>query len=237
MSGMIHVEQLVYGTFPFTQGFTLVSKSAGIDAALTREAVSVCKSWGEVGRPEFRSAVYHVAVPACDNVHLVGRVTRQGTDRGARMAWYQQVLLVSHADYMLAGADCFSFDKAGFFKEKWFESDRCQALDVDPAMIPASATAEVPAEHQALLDQIGPALERGDEVRFQAAHHSRLIVQLIREALASVPLERRESLAVATFAFRPVRRYDLWCAYDPAGGAPDRLEDVSVRIGSSSSAP
>ncbi len=235
MSGMIHVEQLVYGTFPFTQGFTLVSKSEGIDGALTQEAVSVCKSWGEVGRPEFRSAIYHVAVPACDNVHLVGRVTRQGTDRGARMAWYQQVLLVSREDYLLAGADCFSFDKAGFFKEKWFESDRCQALDVDPAMIPAPA-AEIPADHRTLLDQIVPALERGDEVRFQAAHHARLIVQLIREALTLVALERRESLAVATFAFRPVRRYDLWCAYDPAAGTPDRVEDVSVRIGSSSSA-
>jgi hypothetical protein len=227
---MIHVEQLVYGTFPFTQGFTLVGKSAGIDGPLAQAAIGVCKSWGEVGRPEFRSALLHVRLLEPEDRHLVSKVIRQGTDRGDRMAWYQQVLLLTHEDYLSAGADCFAFEHAGFFKERWFESDQCQPHDVEAGILAPLQAGAVSEEQAPLVQRVALALQDGRAVRFQAGEPCRFIDALCRGALAQLPVERRAQIALASFAYRPVRRYDLWCAYESGGGCPAAVDQVQVRI-------
>lgn len=226
----LHAEQLVYGTFPFTQGFTLVARSPGLDPALAQAAVQACRSWGEVGRPEFRSALWHLALPDPHAAHLVSKVIRQGTDPGARMAWYQQVLVLSDADYLAAGADCFAFDKAGFFKDRWFENDDCQPIDVDASLMPALDAAALPAATLAPARTIAASLERGREVRLHAGRPCRAIDEVCRAALALLAPERRAQVAVASFAYRPVRRYDLWCVHEPGGDCPESAEQVQPRI-------
>ena len=63
---MINIEHLVYGTFAFTQGFTLVSASPGLPRPLSSKIVEVCKAWGEVHSPEFKHALYHVPLLLTD---------------------------------------------------------------------------------------------------------------------------------------------------------------------------
>ncbi len=225
----LHAEQLVYGTFPFTQGFTLVARSSGLDPALAQAAVQACRSWGEVGRPEFRSALWHLALPAPHEAHLVSKVIRQGTDPGARMAWYHQVLILNEADYLAAGADCFAFDKAGFFKDRWFENDDCQPIDVDAALVPALDAGSLSDSAQVPARAIAAALEQGREVRLQAGRPCRAIDEVCRTALALLAPERRAAVALASFAYRPVRRYDLWCVHEPGGDCPESADQVQPR--------
>mgnify|MGYP001823427242 CR=1 FL=1 len=86
---MIKIEQLVYGTFSFTQGFTLVSASEGLPRPLSRKIVEVCKAWGEVHTQDFKHALYHVPLLLGDDedeesepdgppLHLIGKVIRLG---------------------------------------------------------------------------------------------------------------------------------------------------------------
>ncbi|MCK4414902.1 MAG: hypothetical protein KAY32_15315 [Candidatus Eisenbacteria sp.] len=273
---MIRVEQLVYGTFGFTQGFTLVSTSAGITPRLAHDAVVVCTGWGEILSPDFRSALYHVPLlgdlegagslddssdpdasrdpdalrdPDASHgldrpdrpdgsdgpdegkalVHLVGKAIRQGTDRGDRMAWYHQVLALSHSDYLAAGADCFAFDAAGFFKERWFESDRCTALEVASDVLPRFERESIAATDVPRIREVLAALAEGAEVRLPVGRATRAVRQLQRAVLISLPLRLRARLSLASFAYRPVRRYDFWSLHDQGGVAPATVGEVPVR--------
>lgn len=247
---MMHVEQLVYGTFDFTQGFTLVSTSAGISAALAREAEAVCKGWGEILSPRFRSALYHVPLaggeidpagegeaagdPAAEPPppaprHLIGKVVRQGTDRGDRMAWYHQVLVLSHADYLAAGGDCFAFEAAGFFKDRWFESDRALPLQVDPGVLPGFEHPALAGDEAAVVRAVLAALAEGSEVRLPVERATRSVLELMRTVLHLLPPELRTRLSLATFAYRPMRRYDFWSLHDQGGATPAAIAEVPVR--------
>jgi len=285
---MIRIEQLVYGTFGFTQGFTLVSTSAGITSRLAHDAVAVCTGWGEILSPDFRSALYHVPLlgdlegagslddssdpdasrdpgalrdldasrdPGASRdpdvshgsdrpdhpdgsdgdeegkalVHLVGKAIRQGTDRGDRMAWYHQVLALSHSDYLAAGADCFAFDAAGFFKERWFESDRCTALAVAPDVLPRFERESIAAADVPRIREVLAALAEGAEVRLPVGRATRAVRHLQRAVVMSLPLRLRARLSLASFAYRPVRRYDFWSLHDQGGVAPATVGEVPVR--------
>lgn len=239
---MINIEQLVYGTFAFTQGFTLVSASPGLTRPVSRRIVEVCKAWGEVHTQEFKHALYHVPLlmgdeddeesePTGPPLHLIGKVTRQGEDQsGSRMAWHQQVLAISHQDYLTAGADLFSFDKAGIFKDRWFESDECSTLTMDPAVLPRLDRTQIPASHYDLIDRMARALLTDHEVRVPAPQASRAVSTLFREVLNLLPLEIRSLVGLTTFAFRPPQRYDLWCLYESGGTQVDQAENASVHL-------
>jgi hypothetical protein len=237
---MIRVEQLVYGTFPFTQGFTLVSRSEGITSEIAQQAVDACKSWGEILTPEFGGALFHVTGPAgtaeatdgaAGSVHLVGKVLRHGVDAGGRMAWFHQVLAIPHDDYLQGGADLFAYDDAGLFRDRWFEGDQCTALTIDAGMLPPPARSGplAPAAQQRVAE-VSAALAEGAGVRIVAQRATKAVRLLMRSALAALPAERRAEVSVATLAFRPVRRYDFWCLYEADGGEPQRVEDVVCRI-------
>ncbi len=267
---MIRVEQLVYGTFTFTQGFTLVSRSEGITPKLAQQAVEACKSWGEILTPDFGGALYHVAVPSGDagvggsvtprgedgagaiprsddgagTTHLVGKVLRQGVDAGGRMAWFHQLLTIPHNDYLEGGADPFAYEDAGFFRDRWFEGDQCAALTIDAKMLQpatsagAAATAGQgsnsseplsPAAQQQVAE-VSAALGEGAAVRILASRVTKAVRRLMRGALSELPVERRSEISIATLAYRPVRRYDLWCLYEAGGGEPQRIADVVYRI-------
>jgi hypothetical protein len=245
---MIRVEQLVYGTFTFTQGFTLVSRSDGITAELAQQAVDACKSWGEILTPEFGGALYHVIARTGDDAasrddahsgggagigasegptHLVGKVLRHGVDAGGRMAWFHQVLAIPHDDYLQGGADLFAYDDAGFFRDRWFEGDQCAALTIDAGMLRTAAAPSVAPDRVAA---VSTALAEGASVRIVAQRATKAVRELMRGALATLPAERRAEVSVATLVYRPVRRYDLWCLYEAGGEEPQRVEDVVYRI-------
>ncbi len=235
---MIRVEQLVYGTFRFTQGFTLVSASEGVAPQLAQQVVGVCKAWGEILSPDFRSALYHVplAIPAGggdaaeSEFHLVGKVVRQGTDSGDRMAWYQQVLVIGATDYLQAGADPFAFDAAGFFKERWFESDRCVPVEVSESILPVLSAEAIPSDHREIAGRLCAAVIGGSEVRILAARATRLVTALFHEVISLMPVEDRARVAVATFAYHPVRHYNLWCLHEVGGPAPERIDEIVYRV-------
>ena len=226
---MIRIEQLVYGTFSFTQGFTLVSTSEGIAGSTAHEIVEVCKSWGEILDPDFRSALFHVPVADSEPLQLVGKVVRQGTDRGDRMAWYQQVLAIPRADYLRTGADCFTYDEAGFFKDRWFESDRCTTLEVEDQVLPRFERATIGPLEIPRLAELARALAGGAELRASAGRSTRAIAALFRKLLNLLPADLRRRVSLTTFAFRPVRRYDLWCIHEAGGGVPSQAQEVRIR--------
>ncbi len=211
---MIRAEQIVYGTFPFTQGFTLVGRSPGTDPETAQKAVDACRDWGEVLDPEFRSALFHVTTDDDPPLHLVGKVIRQGRDAGGRIAWYQQVLILGNDDYLAAGADFFAFDSAGIFKDRWFQSDSCESMQIPESAVPPWDYTSLRPDQLEMALQVAKSACRGAEVRFTAKKHSRDISRIIRAALRLAPRQTRARLEVATFAFRPVRHYHIWAAYD-----------------------
>lgn len=237
------IEELVYGTFPFTQGFTLVSASPGLATPLSRQIVEVCKSWGEVHDADFRRALYHVPLwgEEAENEetedqdapplwHLVGKVTRQGTDGGGRMAWYHQVLAINHGDYLAAGADCFAFNRAGLFKDRWFEKDGCSTHFVDREVIPNFSRADMPEQRLAMIEEIAKALVGGHRLRTTARRDTTPMRLLFREAINMLPATFRAALSVSTFSFRSTRQYDLSCVYDSAGSEVKEIGDISFRL-------
>jgi hypothetical protein len=229
---MIRVEQLVYGTFQFTRGFSLVAASPGLDSDLSHQVVDVCRSWGEILSSGFRNSLYHVPLPAgAAPLHLVGKVIRQGTDHGGRMAWYQQVLTVGHEDYVTVGADPFAFDEAGFFRDRWFESDECETIHVEPGLLPRFDRSRIaPTDHERIEAMI-TALAGGLEVRLFAKRATRAVTASLRQTLCMLPVARRAEIAVSSFAFRPVRRFDLWCLHESGGEEPETTAAVNYWIG------
>lgn len=229
----MRVEQLVYGTFPFTQGFTLVSASAGISPALAARVVEVCKSWGEVLSADFRSALTHVPLEGTDEEpgrHLVTRVVRQGTDRGDRMAWFQQVLVIEAEDYRAGGADCFAYAEVGLFKERWFESDRCAALDLELRLLPSRPVTPLAPGETEIVERALSALRAGREVRVQAGRANRTVRRLFQAVLERLSPAERAAISLATFAYRPVRRYGFWCQHEPGGPIPESIGEIQVRV-------
>jgi hypothetical protein len=241
----MRIEQLVFGSFSYTRGFTLVSASDGIAPPLMQLAVDTCKTWGEVMRSDFRSALYHrsLSLPASAEdgaprrVHLIGKVVRQGTDDEDRIAWHHQVLIVGDHDYVAVGADMFAFDDAGLYRERWFESDACSAMDLDPSVFASADRRAIPAEQLDAAEAIMRPLLGGQVVRTLASRESALVGRLFRSALSLLPRNLRANLSLATYAYRPQQHFDLCCLHDPDSPVIGSVADVKLHVEPRSTRP
>jgi len=239
---MARIEQLVYGTFNFTNGFTLVSASPGLAEPLTRKIVRICDRWGSVRCADFGSAMYHLPLvddttennPTDKVLHLVVKVVQQGTDRGGRRAWHHQVMVLSHSDYLQCGADCFSFDDVGLFKSRWFEIDQCGVMDVDAKVFPRINPRSIPQAHHQLIISALENLEAGRRVSFSTKLATPLVSKLFREVLCLLPCELRSVISLATFTFDQELSFDLCGLNDDS--APQNPEVTDLILHSSSSA-
>lgn len=232
---MARIEQLVYGTFNFTNGFTLVSASSGLQEPLTRRIVRICDRWGSVRSADFQSAIYHV--PLADETapgdpienlrHLVCKVVQQGTDRGGRRAWHHQVLVLSHADYLECGADCFAFNELGLFKSRWFEIDQCGVMDVDPKVFPQLKRTSISPAHHPQIMSILQNLLAGRKVYVASKELTPLVSRLFREVLSFLPPKVRSGLSLATFTFDQDIAFDLFGLNDDSASPPAEITDLS----------
>jgi hypothetical protein len=251
----IHLEQLVYGSFPFwDRGYDVLARSPGCRADCVAEVLAACRRFGDAPSGVTPApALFSLALPSGPRA-IVGVEPQGADDRGRPGALAFHALLVEPGDYRKAGSNPFAF--AGALRRDWSAEATLAAISwpVEPSDRQRSSLAFVgsaiadlfsgpgskrsaiadPTEEPATRPdtdsrarRIVAALSKGRRVALESLEPIDL---LAREVWPSLPGSVRRNASVATWAFGNANRFDLVALPRLAGVELDRdyLDPASI---------
>ena len=211
---VIHVEQAVYGSFPFRgQGYAMLSASPGCRAEWLADFRAACQNLGE--RPASAAetpALFALRLPS--GPWVVAGVFPQGRDdRGRPGALAFHGLFLSPRAYRSFEADPFRL--ADRLKSDWKADTSLTSMTLEPRFEnPRPPTADDPR-----ASRIATALMKGRRVAIEAPGP---IGGLAREVWRELPIRVRKRSSVATWAFSNGNVFNLMAAPRLVGMTFDR---------------
>ncbi len=205
MTGEVHYEQAVYGSFPFWhRGYAVLAQSAGCRTDWLEALRLAGQRFGErPTRVAEKASVF--ALPLRRGPWMIVGVSPQGCDdQGRPGALAFHALFVGRWVYRRAGANPFLLTPA--LRRDWSPND--QDVPLPAGRLTLDRQAPQPGEEAVneQVDTIVEALRRGQRVVIPAIEP---IDGLARAVWSRLPGRIRRKASVATWAFSNANRFDL----------------------------